>query len=180
MPHKIIIIGVAVTAGLLGIAIGFFGQDLVNLQSHSECIDEVESQIALKDLADWNSFVASTKAQKACDKRHEKALDFGDESDLRTAMRVSTSLRFGENGVHQLIIDNNTTNFIITNLEIEMKFTDASYQGKVSAETGYIRIQPKTTDNKVEVKTNLFDTNDIENNDFSYRVVKVWGVESSG
>lgn len=179
MTYSKSLLGVALVAGFLGIIIGTFGRDFIKLQSHSECIDEAESQVALKDLEGWNSYLALTQAKKSCDKRYEEALDFDEDSDLRTAMLISTSLRFGENGVHELIIDNNTTDFIITNIAIEMTFTDASYQGNVSEKTGYIRIPPKTKDNEVEIKTNLFDTTNIDELDFNYRVVKVWGIESS-
>lgn len=173
---KSLILGLCIFA--IGSGVGFWSRDHVFFESHSDCVERAEFEIALKNLETSNSMLALYNAKKKCDQRHVQELDFDEEADLQKAIRISSSLKFGENGVHQLYIDNATVDFLVTNLEVEMTYNDAGYEGKTQARTGYIRVSPKVTDYEAELKTDLFGTSDLTDENFSFSIVRIWGVKS--
>lgn len=160
---------------VLGIFAGYFYSIFMDTGTHAQCIDSAEAEISLKNLDSPNRFEALALERKKCDQKYEVKLNADDMDDLGKAMMVSSSLKFGDDGLHHIFVKNKNPDFIVTNLRVGLKMLGENAQS--TAKTGYIRVMPNSESFAIKLNTSIYETSDLSNDNFQFSLLDIWGVK---
>ncbi|WP_203140974.1 hypothetical protein [Marinobacter mangrovi] len=168
-----------VVAFMVGLAAGYTANEFWPFGGHEVCVDTAEARVASENLDLASRLTAMFVARKTCDKKYETKLDPDNDEDLRNFMGISSTLRFGEDGLHYLTVKNSNPNFIVTKLKLKLNLSRDGWSDQTSANTGYIRVMPNSELSDIKLNTNLYGTDDLSESNFSYSIAEVWGVKVS-
>ena len=165
-----------IMAFAIGIAAGYAANEYWPFGSHEECIDTQEAKVASDNLDLASRLTAMFVARKTCDKKYETKLDPDNVEDLTKLMGLSSTLKFGDDGLHYLSVKNSNPNFIVTKLELELNLSGEGWTDQTRATTGYIRVLPNSESTGIELNTDLYGTDDLNESNFNFSIAEVWGV----